>query len=65
MAITPVFLPGESCGQRSLARLQVLESQRVGLISFYMERSELRRKDILPYNKLVAEPGSEPGIGPV
>jgi len=26
---TPVFLPGEFCGQRSLVGLQTMESQRV------------------------------------
>ena len=64
MATTPVFLPGKPHGQRSLARVQITESQRVGLISFYKERSELRCEGFPPYNKLVVEPGSEPGIGP-
>ena len=28
--LTPIFLPGQFHGQRSLARLQTIESQRVG-----------------------------------
>jgi len=31
VATTPVFLPEKSHGQRSLARLQSMRSQRIGL----------------------------------